>query len=106
MNISRWERHAPLTGVLAVVLWIVGAVLLFNNEPESDATPQEFVSYLKDEGPIYGGSWAWGLATLFFIWFLGSLRTRLAAAETGSARLSAIAFGGGIAGGVLLLAML
>lgn len=106
MTLSRWERHAPLTGVLAVVLWVVGAVLLFSNEPESDATPQQYLRFLEDEGPIYGGSWAWGLAVFFFLWFLGSLRKRLAAAEGGIPRLAAIAFAGGIGGAAFALAVM
>ena len=27
MNWARWERFAPLTGVVAVVLWIVGVIV-------------------------------------------------------------------------------
>jgi hypothetical protein len=103
MNWSRWERLAPLTGVLAVALWILGAILITSNEPGEDATANESLAFLRDEGPIYGASWAWGLGTLFFIWFLGSLRARLAAAEGPPNRLTAIAFGSGIAAAVCAL---
>jgi hypothetical protein len=44
------------------------------------------------------------LAVLAFVWFLGSLWSRLRAAEGGSARVSAIASAGGIIGASALLA--
>ncbi|MEA2308847.1 MAG: hypothetical protein QOI65_1133, partial [Thermoleophilaceae bacterium] len=44
-----------------------------------------------------------GLAALMYLWFLGAFRSYLRAAEGGEGRLSAAAFGGGIAGIVLLL---
>jgi hypothetical protein len=37
-----------------------------------------------------------GLASIFFLWFLGSVRSYLRAAEGGTGRLSAVAFAGGI----------
>jgi hypothetical protein len=45
--------------------------------------------------------WLWGLAGIAFLWFLGSLRSHLMKAEGDTGRLSAVAFGGGIAGGVV-----
>lgn len=105
MRMARWERLAPLTGVLAVALWLVGAVTFVSNDVDDDATPPQVLRYFEDEGPIYLGSWAWGLGTLFFIWFLGSLRSRLALAEGGPGRLTALAYGGGIAGSVCALGL-
>jgi hypothetical protein len=37
-----------------------------------------------------------GVASIFFVWFLGSVRSYLRAAEGGTGRLSAVAFAGGI----------
>jgi hypothetical protein len=47
----------------------------------------------------------WVLGTFFFFWFLGSLRARLAATEGGVQRLTALAFGGGVAAAVFGFAM-
>ncbi|HSJ16727.1 MAG TPA: hypothetical protein VK920_01370 [Solirubrobacterales bacterium] len=43
------------------------------------------------------------LAIVLFLWFLGSLWSRLRAAEGGPARVSAIASAGGIAGAAAVL---
>lgn len=107
MTMSRWERLAPLTGALAVVFWIVGAAILVSNDPGDHATPTEILNYFEhDENSVYIGSWIWGLGMLFFLWFLGSLRSRIASAEGGRARLASLAFGGGVGGAVLGLAIM
>ena len=59
-------------------------------------------SYRNEEGRILLGGFLWVLGTFFFFWFLGSLRARLAAAEGRVQRLTAIAFGGGVAAAVAL----
>jgi hypothetical protein len=41
-------------------------------------------------------SYLFGLAVVFFVWFLGSLRSQLRQAEGTTGRLSAVAFAGGI----------
>jgi hypothetical protein len=45
------------------------------------------------------------LSVAFFLWFLGSLRAVLRRAEGGVGRLSAVAYGGGLATAVLMLAL-
>ena len=42
-------------------------------------------------------------ASLLFIWFLGSLRSRYLAAEGGAGRLTALAYGGGIAAATIAM---
>ena len=91
-----WERYAPLTGVLAVVFWVIGTIVRETAvEMKTPATLLD--SYRTEEGSILLGGFVWLLGTLFFFWFLGSLRARLAAAEGGVQRLTALAFGGGVA---------
>ena len=91
-----WERYAPLTGVLAVVLWVIGTIL--RETAVEMKTPATLLgSYRNEEGSILLGGFLWLLGTFFFFWFLGSLRARLAAAEGGVQRLTALAFGGGVA---------
>lgn len=91
-----WERYAPVTGVLAVVLWVIGTIVRETAiEMKNPATLLD--SYRNEEDSILLGGFLWVLGTFFFFWFLGSLRARLAAAEGGVQRLTALAFGGGIA---------
>ena len=76
------ERFAPLTGVLAVVLWVIGVIVLETAvEMKDPATLLD--SYRTEESSIVLGGFLWVLGTFFFFWFLGSLRARLAAAEGG-----------------------
>ena len=98
------ERFAPLTGVLAVVLWVIGIIVLETAvEMKDPATLLD--SYRTEESSIFLGGFLWVLGTFFFFWFLGSLRAHLAAAEGGVRRLTALAFGGGVAAAVFGFAM-
>ena len=103
-----WERHAPLTGVVAVVLWVIGAILLQSGgRADQEAAASEHLTfYAENEGKILLGAFLFGLGTLFFIWFLGSLRDRLYRGEGGTGRVSAIAWGGGLITAAMLLANL
>jgi hypothetical protein len=98
---SGLDRHAPLAGVLAVIGWIVGIAML--DAVESKDTGAELLTaFREDEGQILFGGIVFLIGTAFFIWFLGSLRSRLLAAEGGDGRLTALAFTGGIATAVCL----
>jgi hypothetical protein len=105
-RVERWARYAPLTGVVAVVLWVIGVVIneVVGDSPDDDAPAQEFAAYFEDEtGSIFGGFFFFALGTLFFLWFLGSLRAALARAEGGVARLASLAFGAGVATAIFIL---
>jgi hypothetical protein len=100
---QRWHTLAPLTGVLFVVL-VVAAFIIGGESPDIDDSPQEILDFYRDNDSdqVWAGALlAWG--TLAFLFFLGVLRSALQAAEGGVARLSAVAFGGGL---VLALGML
>lgn len=100
---ERWERIAPLAGVVAVVLWAVGTALVVTDRPNG-ASPEEALAYYQDNGGrILVGSWLFMLGGFVFFWFLGSLRARLAAVEGANRRLTTIATAGGIAATLGLL---
>lgn len=106
MNWDRWEKLAPLTGVLAVVLMFVGVLLESADRPD-DLVADETLSWLQDKsGRIVLGEFLIILGAVFFIWFLGTLRTRLWTAEGRTGRLSAVAYGSGLlaAAGIILQA--
>jgi hypothetical protein len=90
------ERFTPLTGVLAVVGWVVGIGLL-DVASAKDKGAELLAAYTNHDGQILLGGVIWLIGTALFIWFLGSLRSRLLAAEGGDGRLSTIAFASGIA---------
>jgi hypothetical protein len=88
--------------LLGVLLRALGA-----NEPDEDSSPREILAFFKnDDNWIFVSSFLAGIGLLFFIWFLGSLRSRLHSAEGGSGRLATITFGGGVATAILLFAAL
>jgi hypothetical protein len=102
---TRVERWAPLSGVAAVVLWVVAVVMLDTNEASvlgdgDAASAARIAAYLKSEtATIYLGTTLFAIGSIAFVWFLGLLRERLAAAGDGTAPWA-------FASGVLLIAML
>jgi hypothetical protein len=95
---ARWERYAPLTGVAAVVLWVIGVVVSESGaaRPEDERAENILAWYADNENTIITGELIFVLGVLFFIWFLGSLRSTLFAAEGGTGRVSLIVFGSGL----------
>jgi hypothetical protein len=92
-----WMRWLPLTGVVAVALWIIGVFVLESAAPGSDASPDEMLAYFDDDAAsIFTGAFLFSLGTAFFVWFLGSLRAAFLGAEGQPAHLTAIAFAGGV----------
>jgi hypothetical protein len=97
MDTRRWERFAPLSGVLFVLLTVAGIAIGLSDSPEDfPAKVDEIVEYYSDDpGKIMIGSWLGLLGGFFLIWFGGSVRARLR--DAGEARLASIAFGGAVA---------
>ncbi|HEX2410357.1 MAG TPA: hypothetical protein VHJ39_04235 [Solirubrobacteraceae bacterium] len=98
-------RLAPLTGVVATLLVIAGIVVMEGvaDRPEESAPPDVVLAYFRDRDAVMGGSALYMLGGLFFIWFAGELRSSLRRAEGRDGRVSAIAFGAGVATGTLML---
>jgi hypothetical protein len=104
---ARWERYAPLAGVMAVVLWVIGIILLTGpghlGNNSSDAALLILANYAHHSSAIQWGAWFVMLGALAFIWFVGSLRSALFAAEGGTGRLATITGMGGVATGLGIL---
>ena len=97
----RWEHHAPLTGAAAVVLWVVG-VLAGGDKTNKDKGVDILAAVRDNSNQILLSGFLFLLGTALFIWFLGTLRNRLLAAEGEPGRLAATAFAGGVATAVCL----
>jgi len=94
---SRIERWAPLSGLLAVVLWIVGIVLLTHDNPPDHASDADILAWYKaDSNSILLGGWLFMLGCLAFLWFVAILRDRFAAAGT-APTATRLTFAGAIA---------
>jgi hypothetical protein len=82
--------------VLFVAL-AVAAFIISGETPGTDDSPQKILNFYvdNDNSQLWAGAFlAWSTVPLMF--FLGVLRSTLQAAEGPIARLSAVAFGGGI----------
>jgi hypothetical protein len=98
---SGLEKLAPLTGVIAVVLLGAGAALfgVYDYLPPAERL-QETLS--DNAGTVTIGGYLGSISAFFLIWFAGSVFSALREREGGARRLSAVAFGGGVASGIAL----
>jgi hypothetical protein len=101
---AKGRRFDAATGIGFAVLAVV-ALLIPGTPPKADDSTTKLGNYFSDHhSDLLTANLLLGLAAVMFLWFLGSLRSYLRAAEGGEGRLSAAAFGGGVAGIALLLA--
>lgn len=103
MQASRWERFAPLTGVVFLVL--VAILFIFSGDtPDADDSTSSVVSYWSDhQDRTVAFALLGSLAALFLVWFAGSLRSALRRAEGGEGRLSTLSFAGALILAVAIL---
>lgn len=94
-----WERWAPLTGLIAVACSLVGVMLVLN-QPQTKDSNAKITAYFADHSHRVQGAvgfFVFLAGILFLLAFLGTLRDRLLTAEGRPGRLTALAFGAGIA---------
>lgn len=102
MNEDRYVEYGAATGILFVILVVVGFIVI-PSPPDLDAPAQSWSSYyLSHHDAVRAGMVLFTIALFFFIWFLGTLTSVLRIA-TGSPRLPSIAFAGGILGAACLM---
>jgi hypothetical protein len=107
VDVQRWERFAPLTGVAAVVFWVLGIIIIegVGDTPGDNSTAADIQRYFQsEEGSIYLGGLALSIGSLLLIWFAGSLRAAIATLEGGVARVASIVFGAAVAKAVFDIA--
>jgi hypothetical protein len=89
-----------------VVLFIVGGVLSYSGQPDTDSPPAKIVAYYSQSSHRDKINLAWLLIIIgvfFFIWFLGGLRQTLSRIDPGG-NLTAVATLGGAVYAALTLA--
>jgi hypothetical protein len=99
------EAMAPLAGIAAVLLIVVGGLVIDSGDTPADNAPAAaYLAYFEDEtGSIWGGGTLLALGAICFLWFAGSVRAWLAAAEGPPHRLSSLALAGATGMAVLVL---
>jgi len=73
-GLARW---AALGGIVYVVLFVIGVIVMFDGEPNGDASPARVIAYYSDSGHRNKIMFGWliaGLGIFAFLWFLSSLR--------------------------------
>jgi hypothetical protein len=99
-----WERLAALAGIVAVVLWIVSVVVTESTNLPDDNNPLAILAWFRlESNAILASAFLFMLGSLFFLIFVGALRSRLVAFEGQGAFLTAIAFAGGLGVGFFTL---
>ncbi len=106
------RRLAPLSGVAFVALYVLSAVIGLSDSPDFAGPSEEIAQYYVDNNDeILMSTVLAAIATPFFIFFAGCLRTAIARVEGGTTRLATTAFGSAMAavalgiGGVMVNAM-
>jgi hypothetical protein len=94
-DLARW---AALGGILYVVLFIIGTILLYDGTPDSSSSPAKIIAYYSDSGhrDKIGIGWiVGGLGVFFFLWFLSALRRTVRRLEGEDGFLTALTTIGG-----------
>ena len=105
MGEDRWEKLAAATGIVFVVLVVVGSFIAGQPPKAGDPIKKITAFAVDNRSALLLGDYLSAVGVVFALWFFGSLRSYLRSAEGGTGRLSAVAFGGGLlAGGIALAA--
>lgn len=105
MSDSRWDRWGPIAGIVFVVLFVAGLLVL--NMPDTDDPLNKIKAFYDDSGnraQILISMYLLVLSAVFFFWFLASLRARMLAVEAPPGRLTSISFGSGLVFAALVMA--
>ena len=104
MKTNRFERFAPLTGVLFFIVAVV-AILIEGEPPAGDEELAEVIEFWteNDTENVVSAILA-AYATVLFLWFAGCVRANIACVERPGSRLASTAMAGAavFAAGVLL----
>lgn len=106
MDELRWERWGAASGFGAILTG--AAAMIFERGALSAAGPAAKIAahFADNHDALLAQALLFVLGSGCFIWFAGSLRSFLARAEGGTGRLSAVAFGAGVASTVVTLTAL
>jgi hypothetical protein len=95
-GLARW---AFLGGVLYVVLFVIGTIVIFGGQPDTSSAPGKVIAYYSDSGHrdrINAGWILIGLSVFFLLWFVSALRRAVAAVDGERILTTIVAVGGSI----------
>jgi hypothetical protein len=89
-----WDRSALGGGAAFVVLFVIG-FLIIGRFPDVDDSVGDTVAYFTGHhGRILSAATLFGVASIFFLWFIAALAALLR--KAGEPRLASAAYGGGL----------
>jgi hypothetical protein len=105
--VTRLRRLAPLTGVLAALLWLLAVVVLeAGGNPGDPDAAEEIADHFRDNRTaILAAGTLHVLGGFFFLWFVAILGTALVGLDAALSWLRRAALVGGTAAGTLMLAL-
>lgn len=88
-----------LGGVLYVVLFVIGTIVLFDGPPDSSAAPAKVIQWYSDSGHRDRVNVGWILITLavfFLLWFIAALRRAVSMVDGEGILTGMVAIGGSV----------
>ena len=95
-SVARWTI---LGGLLYVIFFVVGTIMLFGGAPDGNATPAKVIQWYSDSGHrdrINGGWVLIGLSLFFLLWFVAALRRAVSLVDGEGILTTVVGLGGGI----------
>jgi len=88
-----------LGGVLYVILFVIGTIVLFNGEPDTSSAPAKIIAWYSDSGHRDQVNVGWILITLsvfFLLWFVAALRRAVSTVDPEGILTGVVGIGGGV----------
>lgn len=95
-SVARWTF---LGGVIYVVLFVIGVIMIFGDAPDSSSAPAKIVNYYSDSGHRDRINVGWiliGLSLFFLLWFVAALRRAVSLVDGEGILTGVVGLGGGI----------
>ena len=95
-SVARWTI---LGGVLYVIFFVVGTIVLFHGAPDGDAAPAKVIQWYSDSGHRDRVNTGWVLITLSvfcLLWFIAALRRAVSMVDAEGILTGVVGIGGGI----------
>jgi hypothetical protein len=104
MNEARWERLGAATGIVYFILTAIAIFFYDVGLPSAGDSADDVRRFFDANASTLAiQSLLGALGLVFFLWWVGSVRSVIAQAEGGTARLAGVAFAGGLAFAILQL---
>ena len=95
-SVARWTI---LGGVLYVIFFVVGTIMLFDGAPDGDAAPAKVIQWYSDSGHRDRINVGWIMITLSvfcLLWFIAALRRAVSMVDSEGILTAVVGLGGGI----------